>query len=488
MTREELYKPAEFINPFLPDPFENYTFPKSRSGHEPYPYQKEGVIFLIEQAQGRGMILDEMGLGKTIQAVLYSVLLKEYPVLIFCKPTLVVNWFRELIEWAQEPAVIIDRYPIHRGSNYYICSIDMAYRKRAEIAELGVKLMIVDECQNIKNTSTKRTAAIINISLLGNKSAPIPNVIGLTGTPIKNRATEFYPTLNMIRPDLFPTEADFVRRWTRVVWTSDRKYKEGGIRNLEAFNEYTKNMLIRRRRSDVLPDLPRVDRQNRFVDMDSANKAAYMKQYNSLQKFMNTKEAEGFEGYSTILQFISAMRQITAISKIPPAIDYINDFLEQKDSKITVFVHHHVAIKLMTPHIKVPFLRYANKSDFDNIEIFNKADGPRVLIASTLAAGEGLNLQYQCNTCLFLERQWNPANEEQAEGRFTRIGSIFDKVTAAYLIAIQTIDEWMTEIIEMKRVSADIDKEGKYNESDTIRQIASVLMKKGKPRWRLPRM
>ena len=277
----------------------------------------------------------------------------------------------------------------------------------------------------------------------------------------------------------------------RYVHMRDGKVKEGGIRSLKQFNTFTKSFIIRRRRDVVLPDLPKIDRQNRFVDMEKESKQAYMKQYDKLEKFMQAK-ADGLstKDMMNILQYITAMRQITAIGKIPHALEYIEDFLESRDSKLTVFTHHHAAIELMTPYLdrnNIAYLRFRGPSDLDNIETFNRSGGPRVLVASTQSGGVGLNLQYQCNTCLFLERQWTATDEEQAESRFTRIGSEFDKVTAVYLIAIQTIDEWITELIEVKRVSANIDKEGKYHESNTIREIAGLLMKKGRPPWRLPR-
>jgi SNF2 family DNA or RNA helicase len=62
----------------------------------------------------------------------------------------------------------------------------------------------------------------------------------------------------------------------------------------------------------------------------------------------------------------------------------------------------------------------------------------RILIASTLAAGEGMNLQ-KCSDCLIVERQWNPANEEQAESRFIRIGAS-GKIVAKRLIQLNNRD------------------------------------------------
>ena len=468
------------------------TFEKSLHGRIPYPYQKEGALFL-EKANGRAIILDEMGLGKTVQALIYLKRSESFPCLIFAKPSLLLNWYRECIEWVgvNHLPYIISRGKIDKHYKIYICSMDMAFKKRQELADIGFKLMIIDEVQNIKSLRAKRTVAIRNISKLAHRGGEIEKIIGLTGTPIKNRATEFYSILNIVRPDLFDNQEDYIRKWTRVVWV-DGKYKEGGIRNLNGFKEYTKDFVIRRLRKDVLPDLPKVDRQNHFVDMSPQNKAVYAKMHLQLQAFMSSRgENIDFQSYNQILQYITNMRQITALAKVEFAYEYINDFLESSDSKITVFTHHHLAITQLTRALKeseVPFLRYKSKEDIDNIDKFNAAGGERILLASTQSAGEGLNLQYQCHHCLFLERQWNPAIEEQAEGRFTRIGALFDKVTASYLIAIGTIDEWMTELIEMKRVSADVDKEGEYGVSDTVKQIANLLIEKGLPKWKLPKM
>ena len=478
----------------------NAVTEESIKGQTVYPYQAEGIQFL-ERNNGRCLILDEMGLGKTIQALLYIRRNKKYPCIIFCKPSLIMNWYKECINWVGTGHLpcIIKSGKIYNNFDIYICSIDMAFKKRDEIARLGIQCMIIDELQNMKNMEAKRTYAIRKIAEIGNgKGDEIPHIVGLTGTPIKNRAPEFYPALNMVRPDLFPTEADFYRTWTRIIFVRDETrrgggtQKIGGIKNLDEFKEYTRDVCIRRLRKDVLPDLPRVARDNRFVDMSQGNKQVYARAHEKLVAFMKEKADKiSFGDYSTILSFITQMRQITAIAKVDYAIEYIEEFLESSDSKITVFTHHHLAIDLLIKSLQkrgIKYLRYKSKDDYFQIEEFNRPDTERLLLASTLSAGEGLNLQYQCHNCLFMERQWNPANEEQAEGRFTRIGSVADKVIAAYLVAIGTIDEWMTDIIEFKRVSGNLDKEGEYFQDETTLAIARKLVEKGLPKWRLPRL
>lgn len=488
-----------------PEPKVNPVNEKSLKNEEAYDFQKTGIQFVEGKAKHRAIILDQMGLGKTVQALLWIRRNNIYPVLIVVKPSLIPNWWRACVNWLGHeclPIVTIDnaKSTAPKGGRVYIASFDMLWKKRALLCQLGFKGMVVDEVQHMKNMGAKRTFACRAIAEkaideTGNtKQLGIKRIVALSGTPIKNRGTEFYPVLNMVRPDLFPSEADFVRNWIRFYYKRDKhgtKVKIGGIRNLELFKDYTRNLIIRRLRDEVLPDLPKIDRQNSFVDMSIENKVAYAKMYKQFEAFMNSpnKQGKGRDNM-TILQFISNMRQICAIAKAEYAADHIEDFLESEESKITVFTHHHLAIKVMCHHLDkrgIEYLRFKSKEDMDNIDTFNEPDGPRVLVASTQSAGEGLNLQYQCHHCLFLERQWNPANEEQAEGRFSRIGAKFDSVTAVYLIALATIDEWMTELIEEKRVSANIDKQGEYGESDTIRKIASILMQKGLPRWELPR-
>jgi hypothetical protein len=125
----------------------------------------------------------------------------------------------------------------------------------------------------------------------------------------------------------------------------------------------------------------------------------------------------------------------------------------------------------------------------------------RILIASTLASGEGLNLQF-CQNFMQVERQWNPANEEQAELRFSRPLNYKDypsylqnylfnddrmpkktSIRAPYLIADQTIDSMLTDIVERKRTnfrkSMNPGEENiKWEENEIIKELADMIIKK----------
>ena len=73
-----------------------------------------------------------------------------------------------------------------------------------------------------------------------------------------------------------------------------------------------------------------------------------------------------------------------------------------------------------------------------------------MLVATTIAAKEGITLT-RADTTLFIEREWVPAWEEQAEDRVYRIGQESNAVQAVYLSAMGTVDEHFDEVVEQKR-------------------------------------
>ena len=108
------------------------------------------------------------------------------------------------------------------------------------------------------------------------------------------------------------------------------------------------------------------------------------------------------------------------------------------------------------------------------------------MIASTQAAGEGLNLQF-CSDSIMLERQWNPPREEQAEARFHRFGQM-NSVSVTYMIASGTIDEYFTELVEHKRaiIAETMDnREIKWEENSLMKELAQILVTSGREKWKL---
>jgi SNF2 family DNA or RNA helicase len=476
----------------------------SRTGKQLYPFQAETIDFM-EQAGGVVLVGHEMALGKTICGTGFVKRNAKdcFNVLVLTKSSTKVNWFREFVEWAGIVGQVIDSSIQRPHLDIFpvtIMSIDLLARVTSKTKTINGRAgepnpdywgediwkqyntVIIDECQSIKNPDSLRSRA------LKDNLAHVKYRIPMSGTAIKNAAHEYFTVLNFLRPELFPSYAGFIEKWTMG----------RHLRRSEAFHEMTKDFIIRKTRAEVLPDLPKVARNFRPVQMDDKElMQRYADTVAEFNKWMDENEEKMTPaGYVNLLAFFAKMRYITGVAKVPAAIDYIEEFLLECDRKLVVFVHHKDVALLLTSHLNKMMaeigmpkvLSFHSGLDGQErqgvIDEFWKPEN-RIMIASTLAAGEGINLQC-CSDCLMLERQWNPANEEQAEARFPRPGQTADKINATYLTALGTIDEFLSELIEQKRraVTATLDnRELTWEEEGLMRALADAIWKAGNKKW-----
>jgi len=463
------------------------------------PFQKEGVQF-IERANFRGIIADDPGLGKTFQflAVLRLHMEKTLPALIICKAGLRTQIAKEVFRMTGVPAqVMLASYekPQMFKKAIVIVSYDSVWRmKWDEKIWSKFKTVILDECQAMKNGSSNRTQKIKEVL----RDYQYPNIIGASATPIKNRGAEYFQILHAIAPDKFPTETGFLMRWME----QDDRGKWRGVREdkMEDWKKFTSNIIIRRKKEQVLPDLPPIRRVYRNCDLAEEVEEAYAEQ---MKGFM----AEYADGQITqmkfmnLLAYISKMRHLVAMSKIPDTIEEVDEILLGSEEKVVVFTHHIAAAKAIMAKL---FERCEDagftwepvwlQGGMDNIardEVIKAfVEGPsRVMVASQLASGEGVDgLQRVCGYAIMHERQWNPANEEQCEGRFSRIGSVKTSILIKYMIAIGTIDEWLTNLIDEKRIDVTATLDGRYvtpDETSLTREMMDIIFREGRQRWKL---
>lgn len=520
---------------------------QSSDGRVLYPFQEVGIDFLNADIRtGRGKLLaDEQGLGKTIQATGYLDENPErLPALIITKSKLTRQWMSEIYRWNNAYSFLISGKGIIKGFKYYIVSVDLLRNlDRNEIKRLGIKTIVIDECQSIKNSDSQRSQSVTEIagatgeckcghnwrnhnqelelsydSSRYNKPTDCTycdckmytdtcdvQIIGLSGTPILNRASEFYPILHLIDPVRFRSESTFKYEWIDT-WSDGYKTKEGGIINPKRWREFTKDIILRRERAEVMPDLPSIDRQIRWVDLQKVAQDEYDKQERGFIEEYIKNQLEGVNGTMHLLAYITKMRHIIGLSKVPDCIDYVTDFLLSTNRKICIFVHHQDVALILTQELNKwladggmkPCLQIKGNMLPDPLsdiqKKFNEDMGYKVLIASTLAAGEGLNLQEQCGDCVILERQWNPPKEEQAISRFVRIGFMngcevkLNSVIAQYILAISTIDDWMVQIIEEKRAifeQAVNAKEVEAAEMELMKALMEKIVLEGRKKWKL---
>lgn len=478
---------------------ESYESIVFSDGCKPRAYQIDAVKF-AEEASVRCIIADEQGLGKTIESLSLLRLHpdKLLPAVIVCPSTVKLQWMFEIhricgsgkeflvqvIQSGKEKAM--------PGFQIYVITYDMLKKEDlfSFLPPNTIKTIIIDECQRIKNHLSDRAKAVQRIA------KNTDHIIAMSGTPIKNNAGEYFTVLNLVKPTLFPHYQKYIDNYCDA-YSNGWGQKVGGLKDVERFHNDTKDIIIRRTKAEVLKDLPSIDRKFHHVELDRKLNKVYDALMKELDDMLYGDES-AFEKATNMIAIMSKMRHITGISKVAECIDFTTEFLLSTDRKIVIFTHHQDVMSMLETQLN-PWLSDGGfglacvlHSGLDGnarsrlIEEFKNDSSRRLMIASTLAAGEGLNLQF-CSDAIILERQWNPANEEQVEGRFHRFGQL-NNVSITYMLASGTIDEFFTELVEIKRsiVAATLDKrEIAWDQQSLMKELAEILVTRGKKAWSL---
>lgn len=467
-------------------------------GKKLYNFQVQGVHF-AELSKFSCLIADEQGLGKTIQAtgILHLHLDELKPVLIVVKASLTIQWQKHILTELEKFAQIIDSKndPLPNCS-IFITSWDMV--GKIDFGKIKIKTIVLDECQMMKNHDAKRTNAIRALIT----SHGIENKIALSGTPVENNAIEYWPVLNLLRAELFPNRKRFCD-WEVGYYVDSRgKYRPGGIKYPKQFKEKTKDFIIRRLKKEVLPDLPTITRDFRYHEINADEMKAYSLGVKRLEDFITSTKPNDLSFHTQLQGHIMILRHITGLAKINPILEYIDEWIineQDSDRKIAIFHHHTDVGDILEKYIKereVGYFRLISSMDASerqsNLDNFRNNRDCRIMIAPSLASGTGYDLEF-ADTGIMLEREWNPSKEGQVEGRFIRAtpesiekakkGEL--KATMVYPIAINTIDEWSTELIERKRQSVDSTLDGtaiEWNETDVMMELAKITIAKWKNR------
>jgi len=426
------------------------------------------------------LIADDMGLGKTVQALAYIKFHYKTccPVMVVTKSAIKFQWLKQALRWLGPEFIgqIISTSKdfIMPGLKLYIIPYDLLRRMpREKLHKMGIKLVVLDECQQIKNPDSSRTQEVRKL-VTANADC---KVIELSGTPWNNRGAELFPAMNLIDPYKFHSYQHFLDTWVEYFWQGNKK-KMGGIRKIPQFKAYTENLIIRREYNEVMDEYPEVNRVKMPVQLDEFSQSTYDDATSEFVAWYNNIIIGGEEDKVSsieILAQLSRMRHITGLAKIPATLGFTEEFVEETERKLTIFVHHKdvgllmynammntekesnpewytLAQTLKDEGIKVMRFtsdlsseeRHAVQTEFNNSK-------RSILIASTGACGEGVDLQ-TCSDSILHERQWNPGKEDQATpGRFRRIGQTSKVINITCLEGEGTVDEYLDQTVEGKR-------------------------------------
>jgi len=441
-----------------------------------FTFQKVGVAF-IEKRKGRALIADEMGLGKTIQAAAWLQLHPEKrPAIILCPASLKLNWAKEL----RDTLSTNDKVEILSGTKPYpitgsiiIINYDILNSWIETLQAINPQVLIMDEAHYIKNSSAIRTKAAKKLA------KGIPHVIALTGTPIVNRPIEGFNIFQILDRNLFPNFWTYVHQYCGARHNGFG-WDFSGATNKEELNQIlTSTIMIRRRKADVLKDLP--EKLFSFVPMELANETEYRiaeKEFIEYLRGVKGKEAAEKAKKAEHLVKIEALKQLAVKGKMKQAINWIKDFIEDSSKLVVFAVHKEVIDQLMKE-----FKEIAVKIDgsiptperHKAVEAFQNDPNVKLFIGNIQAAGVGLTLT-AASAVAFLELPWTPGELQQAEDRCHRIGQK-NAVNIYYLLAENSVEYRLAKLLDRKKevLSAVIDGKPVEEKSLITELIESYL-------------
>lgn len=285
-------------------------------------------------------------------------------------------------------------------------------------------------------------------------------IVMLTGTPIKNRADEYFVPLNLIAPERFPSLTHFRRKW--LMQDGKGRWSRVAPTCFDAFKKEIAPFVLRREKEDVYTDCPRFNRIFTVIEvMDERLKKAYNKVLDDIEAKHPTGNFEFFNSIGELQQ----LRQICGLAKVQWVADYAETFLLDSDKlKLAIGVHHHSVRDAMKEQLanlgvcKLDGTDSAYQKDFIAHKYFEKAP-EQLLLLGMMAAKEGIELPY-IDTALVMEREWTSTEEEQFEFRFYNPSKDYLKsrglnenrtTTIEYIIAKGTIDSFLYDLVEEKR-------------------------------------
>ncbi|MBN2652462.1 MAG: DEAD/DEAH box helicase family protein [Spirochaetales bacterium] len=437
-------------------------------------YQQHGVnwLFFLKKTGFGGCLADDMGLGKTVQTLaLVQEICNNKPtakILIIVPVSTMGNWQREIERFTTGIKAIQHRGTSRQwrtlqstNANIIITSYATFRNDKEFFSAIKFDAAILDEAQNIKNP---RTATFKAVKLIDADFR-----LTLTGTPVENCTLELWSQMDFLNPSLLGSINTFKKEFSTAIENGDNKAAQRLKQRIKPF-------ILRRKKSDVLKDLPAKEEITEFIDMD--NKQA--KFYNELKNEMSEMVLKAYDDDPNkaafiILQALTRLRQAAIdprliLSKklsqklvrekplIPSAkFDFFKNQIEEivsQGNKVIVFSQFTKLLDLIEDFLvrnRYPYSKITGqtRNRDEQIEEFQNSTTTNIFLISLKAGGTGINLTAADYVILF-DPWWNPAVEAQAVDRAHRIGRKGKVIVYRYITA-QTIEDKILTLQAKKR-------------------------------------
>jgi superfamily II DNA or RNA helicase len=435
------------------------------------PYQETGLNWLwFLYCHGlSGLLCDDMGLGKTHQtmallaAISHQDLETSYKYLVVCPTSVIYHW-QELLRRFLPHLRVSTYYGVERNLQNFdqeydllLTSYGILRGNKEVLAPFSFELAIFDEIQIAKNHASQTHLAL--------RAIQAKMRLGLTGTPIENRIRELKSLFDIVLPSYMPSEAVFRELFVHPIEKFGDEEKKALLAKL------VKPFILRRKKSEVLTDLPEKIEEIAYCDLSEEQKKLYLNVVSQMRETIYRDLKDGTKPVS-YMHIFSAFMELKQICDHPALVlDDVKNYrkylsgkwdlfiellYEARDSgqKIVVFSQYLGMLSIIEAHLKKKGIGYASikGSTRDRREQLCKfRDDPecRVFVASLLAAGIGIDLTV-ASIVIHYDRWWNPAKENQATDRVHRMGQNRG-VQVFKLVTKNTIEEHIHELIEKKK-------------------------------------
>ena len=415
-------------------------------------YQKKGIQWLqmLHHYGFGGILADDMGLGKTLQTIAFlsSQVQADTSVLILAPSGLIYNWADEFQKFAPDlDVVVVHGLKSHRESilaeNHQIYVTSYAtFRQDSEIyRDLSFDFLFLDEAQVMKNAQTKIAQSL--------RRFVVPSVFALSGTPIENHLGELWSIFQIVLPGLLPAKKEFMKLST------------------ERVAQFIKPFVMRRKKEEVLTELPDLIEVVYKNELEDQQKAIYLAQLQQMQERLEqVSDSEFQRNRVEILTGLMRLRQICDTPALfmedyqgeSGKLDSLRDLLVQiaeGGHRVLIFSQFRGMldrIEQELPDLGLTSFKITGSTPSQERQEMTKAfnQGERdVFLISLKAGGVGLNLT-GADTVILVDLWWNPAVESQAIGRAHRMGQ--EQAVEVYrLVTRGTIEEKIQELQEKKK-------------------------------------
>ena len=470
-------------------------------------YQQVGLSWMVSLYNNKlnGILADEMGLGKTIQSIALLCYLMEFkqnygPFLIVVPLTTLSNWIMEFSKWAPSiKKIIFKGNPSQRkqlsyilkNSKWNVCLTTYEYvlKDKSDLNRFNWQYIIVDEGHKMKNPKSKFAQTL---GQLYNSEYRLL----LTGTPLQNNLHELWSLLNFLLPEVFHSCDDFEK------WFKMPLKKFGASEKDSDLSEENKLLLIHRFHQVLRPFLLR--REKKEVESELPNKVEFLikVELSAWQKIIYSQIDEnqslaldpslGKVGKKALMNMMMQKRKICdhpylfLDSNFEINEDIIRasgkfDLLDRILPKIIRAGHRVLIFTQMTRLMDIfevffefrqmKYLRLDGTTKHEDrvsrIELFNEPNSIYpIFILSTRAGGLGLNLQ-TADTVIFVDSDWNPQMDRQAQDRAHRIGQKREVRVFRLVTNTETEEAILTKACFKKRMDDVVIQAGLFNQNST---------------------